>query len=355
MIQISDSFSQLDVDSSSTTSDLTVRLTACTNPAPIHDARMDAMRVWDASELMTASAAECAILCDSLRSNGYIFVRITEEELAIHRRSRQAISEFWNLPVDEKNKYYIGDSSRRWGYRRLEYLNKEYFKIRKTHGMTWPVDGVLKQLAIAEYEMFNSVLKKLLRGVGRHIGFDSELENMLNYPPSLPLDRENATSFSEAFMYGENPTDQYVEPCPMHSDMGLLTIIPPGDGPPALELFSWQHGWQNVEASYVMRNDGHVCVVFPGDLLSAITNDFFQATPHRVVVRNTTNNDPILFCAEFSVVYVVRCPREADCANPSSLRFFPILTTSSIAQSCRSLLQANQIQPPKVLEKCFMQ
>eukprot|EP01122_Echinamoeba_exundans_P000160 TRINITY_DN1013_c0_g1_i1.p1 TRINITY_DN1013_c0_g1~~TRINITY_DN1013_c0_g1_i1.p1 ORF type:complete len:629 (+),score=62.62 TRINITY_DN1013_c0_g1_i1:34-1887(+) len=301
---------KLDVDTSSSTSDLAVRLTACTNPASTNDRRMDAMRVWDADEFLTASAEECAVLCNTLQSNGFIFVRISEEDLAIHRRSRQALAQFWKLPVEEKNKYYIGDSSRRWGYRQLAYLNKEYFKIRKTNGMVWPSDGTLKQLAMAEYEMFNSVLKNLLHGIGRHIGFERELEDMLHYPANLPLSAENATSFGEAFLYGANETDQFVEPCPMHADMGLLTIIPPGDGPPALELFSWQHGWQNVEASNTMTTDSRVCVVFPGDLLGAVTNDFFQATPHRVVMPPRSGpRESIIFEILPRPDYVIDCSK----------------------------------------------
>jgi isopenicillin N synthase-like dioxygenase len=109
---------------------------------------------------------------------------------------------------------------------------------------------------------------------------------MFQPEPDRPATQENATSFSEAFLYHDNPSDDYIEPCPMHADMGLLTIIPVGDGPAALEMFSWScGGWVNVETSKQMTSDPRVCVVFPGDLLTAVTNGFFQPTAHRVVVR----------------------------------------------------------------------
>lgn len=265
--------------------DLTVRLSSCRNSAPVGDPDMDAMPVWDAAALPTCSLEECEKLSANLLQNGYIFVRMSTEELQVHQQSREAFAAFWALPESEKNKYYIGDSSRRWGYRHLPYMRKEYFKVRKTTAMKWPPEGPLKERVMNEYEMFDSITKRVLECLARRFGFAQHLSDMLAHDPARSPAVEMATSFGEAFLYHGNPTDEYVEPCPTHSDMGLLTIIPPGDGPAALELFNWSSNWQNVETSSQMRSDPRVCVVFPGDLLSAITNNYFQATPHRVVVR----------------------------------------------------------------------
>jgi hypothetical protein len=69
-------------------------------------------------------------------------------------------------------------------------------------------------------------------------------------------------------------------PCPAHTDIGLVTIIPIGRGAPSLFVHDMAEGrWVDVERG--APADG--AIIFAGELLTRLTNGRFQPAFHEVV------------------------------------------------------------------------
>mgnify|MGYP005759932583 CR=1 FL=1 len=130
--------------------------------------------------------------------------------------------------------------------------------------------------------------KLVCRALGmKKEGFERYIAHSLS--PVRHLDKLSTSSVVEMFRYlcpsrasGASPRPFYRVQCAEHSDVSLFTLIPAPRCYPGLQMYNWgESGWQAVEEQVL---DARECIIFPGEMLSHISNNFICATPHRVVV-----------------------------------------------------------------------
>jgi isopenicillin N synthase-like dioxygenase len=257
------------------------------------DVTMDQQPIWQSDQLDLLVPEQLKLLCDRFSQTGYLFLQLSDTDTAAIYAARAQISQFFKLGSEDKLRFHAGEDYRYWGYNNMPSLRKEHLKLRQHDSIPWPEDTnyVLGQ-AIVGCDILARSAQKLAKVLIAYIGVPKEVlatmfeaQNM--HSKMLSSADRSAVSFGESFLYHGNNSDDYVEPCPTHQDMGLLTIIPAAEGVPALEVVNWasrKNGFQNVELSTQMQNPG-VCVVFPGNLMERLSNQFYVSTPHRVVVR----------------------------------------------------------------------
>lgn len=271
-------------------SDLLVKLDRCKNPALSgqNDPTVDLQPIWQVDQLDSLNTDQIASLCLGLARTGYLFVQMSQNAQSTHETSRVELQKFFSRPLAEKMEFHSSRNPRDFGYNNIKTLGKEHLKLR-FNGMPWPEEAkMVLRNARGECELLQGIGQKLAKILMRYLGMPEDQLSEMFQEDERPEDR-SISSFGESFLYHSNVSDHCVEPCSTHQDVGMLTIIPRAAGAAALEVVNWESksmsGFHNVELSSQMVQHDGVCVIFPGNLLAAMSAQFFPATPHRVVVR----------------------------------------------------------------------
>jgi hypothetical protein len=100
---------------------------------------------------------------------------------------------------------------------------------------------------------------------------DENIQQFRESSVDFPFPNQVSQSVLEIFDYNNPNQNKEVVPCPMHSDVGALTLIPVAFLDPALQLFNFSSGeWCDVETN-APKN---CACLFAGETLNRLLNQF---------------------------------------------------------------------------------
>eukprot|EP01114_Cavostelium_apophysatum_P012446 TRINITY_DN2788_c0_g1_i2.p1 TRINITY_DN2788_c0_g1~~TRINITY_DN2788_c0_g1_i2.p1 ORF type:complete len:446 (+),score=107.17 TRINITY_DN2788_c0_g1_i2:245-1582(+) len=153
--------------------------------------------------------------------------------------------------------------------------------LREVENTVWPNETMKKQ-AVEAYHMFFDMAVKVLEMIAASLDCPFELlSNLLKEKGSTQITPEqNYQSNMCMFRYGDDQK-MYTTPqkCMVHTDGGLITLLPRSTVPGIELLHKSQNSWIPIEK---FTKDDNV-LVFEGTMLEYITKGCITAAIHRVV------------------------------------------------------------------------
>lgn len=254
----------------------------------------------------SARAAVAEELARAARDVGFFYV----VNHGISQDTQNALFEqtkrFFDLPLDEKMRYYIGKSNNHRGYVPageeapdpskadakeafdLSYeLPQSHPEVEAGTPMTgpnvWPdLDGFAADV-YGYYQAVFSVGQALMRGLSLALGLDEDhlLKSVTEPPSQLRL-----------IHYPYDPNAKDTQGIGAHTDYECFTLLRPTA--PGLEVMNGAGEW--IDVPY--REDA--LVVNIGDMLEIWTNGEFVATSHRVrKVKQERYSFPLFFAVDY--------------------------------------------------------
>ena len=237
---------------------------------------------------------------------GFLYVTGHPVNRELRERLIDQTKRFFDLPLDEKMKIYIGKSSGHRGYvpegeevmvggkrDRKEALDLG-FELADEHPLVkdgtpmvgpnqWPDLPGFREDVYAYYEAILDLGKHLIRGFALALGLDeSFFDDAITAPPSqlrlihYPFDAE--------------ATD--VQGIGAHTDYEFFTLLLPTA--PGLEVMNGAGDWIDVP----LLPDAYVVNI--GDMLEILSNGAFVATSHRVrKVKEERYSFPLFFSCDY--------------------------------------------------------
>ncbi|MBU2884589.1 isopenicillin N synthase family oxygenase [Gilvimarinus agarilyticus] len=252
-------------------------------------------------------------LGDAARDVGFLYITGHGVAPEIRQRLIDRAQEYFARPLDEKMRFYIGQSENHSGYvpegeeklgngapdfKEAYDVNYDYLSEQGRHPMLgpnqWPDAPGFKEDVQAYYRAALKVADTLFRGFALALGLEEDaLSRNVNHPPSQL--RMIHYPFN-----AEAPSDR--PGIGAHTDYECFTILLPTA--PGLEVINGAGEWIDVP----LQDDAFVINI--GDMLEVLSNGQFVATSHRVrKVKEERYSFP-LFCA---------CDYETEIAPIASL------------------------------------
>lgn len=220
-----------------------------------------------------------------MRDRGIAVIRVGEEEMAVFDECYGAAKAYFEgRGVEEKEASKMGTEND-WGYVEMPGI-KEFWQMR--HGAHNPFGETSARFFGLCTEMGRTCLAALARGM--MVPEERMVDNIVD-PLDAPL---SSTIFRFFHYYATKGRDA----CQVHTDIGLLTLIP-ASTLPSLEVMDFdEFDWYNFERP-LQRND---VMVLCGETLERLTAYYFRAVVHRVC--------PTLD-QRYSLVYLMRARPDA--------------------------------------------
>ena len=225
----------------------------------------------EAVELESLFALEphaCATLCDTVHRTGIGLVTLDASDVCLFEEvCGVAQTYFEATSLEEKNLSAMDSEDHDWGYVHMEGV-KEFFQMRPgTEGGPQPPFGSLpasffeRSLCIAQ-----QVLRALDAASPDHVRSVAPLAEEAGRRPSPSIFR--FFRYEASAQLG----------CQVHTDIGLITLIPRSTCAALQVLDPLQFLWFNVEH----RMERNQMVVVCGETLEMASEKFFPAAVHRV-------------------------------------------------------------------------
>ena len=254
------------------------------------------------------------------------------------------VNEFFNLPIEVKNKYCKEELKKQRGYipfgleqavgfkhpdlKEFWHTGRELtegHKFKETYpDNVWPEEiPEFKELAIELYTAMDQTAKVLLTAIGRGLGLDDDffanmikdgnsIHRLIHYPKVKGLDTKNAVRAAA------------------HGDINLITLLV-GATNSGLQLLDRDDTWLDVDSK-----PGQI-VVDTGDMMSRLTNDVLPSTIHRVI--NPDDSDSV----RFSMPFFVHPHPEArldclpSCVGEEGPKYSPITSQEFLEQRLKDI------------------
>jgi hypothetical protein len=220
--------------------------------------------------LMDEDALDGAAILESLRKEGYFFIRLSNESFSIVRQAFDSSADFFEK---EERKACQPTTSccqvtghqklaHNIGWRAVDGLKKEFFVYRQGDAVVDPklvpkaMCAPLCDALLVIGKVLERAMRKMLLSLGKS---EEEIGELLAgcLDPVSELRDVPFCSFIEIFKYDctsrakrEGKEDCFNLSCPSHRDTGLFTAIPRSRGTCAggLEVFNWKSGdWHSTE------------------------------------------------------------------------------------------------------------
>jgi len=226
---------------------------------------------------------------EGLKQIGFIKIEGHGIDPALIRKTYDNFEQFFNLPVEVKEKYVVGSGGQR-GY---TGFGKEHAKNRTAGDLKefWHVGqelpeghpyaneypqnvwaeeiGEMKETTIALYKALENCASQMLTALALYFKLE---------PDHFTRMIKDGNSVLRALHYP--PLEQHMDPNAVraaeHEDINMITLLCEATQS-GLEILTHDGEWVGVEAL-----EGQI-VVDAGDMLSRITNGVIPATTHRVV------------------------------------------------------------------------
>lgn len=228
-------------------------------------------------------------LYNSFKEYGFVVLKDHTIPEDLMTRVFKAQSDFFNLPVDLKNKHDMNNNGQR-GYTKFgtEHAKgsafkdlKEFFHVGREQYLpnTWPVEVPdFKPSIESLIKELDSIGNILLSALGTQLGCG---------PDFLPGIVKDGASVLRLLHYP--PVPEGITPgevrASSHTDIdGLTLLISPPGMQKGLELLDADGNWLPVDA------DSGTIVCNLGDMISRMTNYELKSTVHRVVNPDRQNN-----------------------------------------------------------------
>lgn len=233
--------------------------------------------VVDEAELLAAGVGLGDSIAASLKTHGFVIVRMSAATRAVMQRCHEEMDAFWALDVAQKRRCAAleTDALRYLGFRERPDMRKELFQYRivpdaalraEVFGSAAPLESTLR----AGFDALQAIGHAMWACVGAWLGFSADrIAALTETSATEPTSRSNL--FCLDYRGGE---DQ----CPLHTDAGLFTVIPRARGDSGLRVLDWAE-MKTVDVETNARDD---CVVFGGELLNRVSSGVFLAAIHEV-------------------------------------------------------------------------
>jgi len=242
-------------------------------------------------------------MASALKENGYFYVDVNEDVTANILSHFKFSREFFSQNFQFKSQFSLAGTRRTYGYKYLPSVEKEYWKVRKISCQKWPSEE-WKKICYNLADKLRKITAECLFILLREIGYSEEvIYKCLNqhdrFKSSEKISHNGndedtvidffqfSTDFMETFLYYPNSRDDWTQPADIHADTGMLTIIPcihriPG----SLQIFDFsRNSWVSIEENGLPKDSQQMrCVIISGDILSRMSNNYYLATQHRVVM-----------------------------------------------------------------------
>ena len=164
----------------------------------------------------------------------------------------------------------------------LKTSGKEYIQMRYTKdpNYKWPVEPAdFEQVTGDLFKMFTQLTKYCLVALAMNMNVDPKIFIDILDTDEQQAKIENYWSSTIYRYFCYRNQDHSEEPCKIHTDIGLLTLIPVTKVPQLQILDQLTFEWLHIELVGDHRDE---IIVFGGETLEHLTGYFYQAPIHRV-------------------------------------------------------------------------
>eukprot|EP01088_Endostelium_zonatum_P009832 TRINITY_DN23152_c0_g1_i1.p1 TRINITY_DN23152_c0_g1~~TRINITY_DN23152_c0_g1_i1.p1 ORF type:complete len:388 (-),score=62.12 TRINITY_DN23152_c0_g1_i1:12-1175(-) len=216
----------------------------------------------------------------SIQKLGFAYLQVPTE---IQRQIRQCYNvayRFFDTP--SKRNYKMG-TTRDVGYMDLlSTSGKEYIQMRHTEDpkFKWPDDPEeFKQVTAQFFKTFSQLTKYCMAALALGMGVNPDLFLQILDTDEQQANTENYWSSTIYRYFCYRNQNHSEEPCKIHTDIGLLTLIPVTKVPQLQILDTLTFDWLHVELAGDYRDE---LIVFGGETLEYLTSYYYQAPVHKV-------------------------------------------------------------------------
>lgn len=246
-------------------------------------AQVDARRHPVFEELNDKNEAE---VLAAWRRHGYFLLRLAEEDKASVKAAAAFSRDFFALSNEEKEAFRQR-AGLRCGYSRLDDLGKESMQLRLDPAIE---KSIMTAPEFAPWVACFSRLKALAtRCTAVALGSQEKAAHYAEAPGTEIGDGalSNFTTIRYAHALRSAFHSRKMPGCPLHSDAGLVSVLPQGSGASGVHVYDKAHNeWVAPDAHGRTTKDlscvPQYCLVFGGETLQHLTGQKILAAQHEV-------------------------------------------------------------------------
>lgn len=256
---------------------------------------------WEDIANPEGGADSRAAFVESLRKVGFVFLSLPDSMMGPINSSYEVARQFF---AGEAKKHHRMREQRDVGYVNMPHI-KEFYQMRYTKSPTevWPSQPEnFKEVALEYYDLMLRITKECFKMMAEGIKVDAEhFVDLLDLEErkEKEVDTFYGSTLFRYFRYKNKPCLPEDEPCKVHTDIGLLTIIPVTTVPQLQMLHPDNFEWIDAEPLSTTKNE---VIVFCGEMMERLTMYYYRAVMHRV------NPPPVELMGQerYSLVYLCR-------------------------------------------------
>ena len=282
-------------------------------------------------------------LYSSFREFGFVVIKNHSIALEDLSKSQQSAKELFNLPLENKIKYFVPNSGGQRGYtpfgkehaKGSNFMDlKEFWHVGRDTSKksnyndkypenVWPQElPLFRPTSTALFSSLESLGDKILEALTSKLGVPT------NYFKEMT---EHSNSVLRLLHYPPIPsgTDSRCIRAAAHEDINLLTLLVSASSG-GLELKNQDGTWSPVDAN------PEEIIVNVGDMLSRITNDTLPSKTHRVVNPSASNTSR--YSSPFFIHprndFVLKC---LDSCKGTGEKYAPITSDDFLMQRLKEI------------------